>query len=120
MMKHKGQHTHDSGERELSPRGPGENFMPEHKGPRTHDETKLLSEGPGENNRENSTENFMISTKVSTHTTAANESRLPEDQERTKERTSCPSTKGRRHTTKPNCFAKGQERTTERRAQRTS
>ena len=46
-----------------------------------------------------------------TNTKTNNKSCLAEDQQRTTNRTPCPSTKGSRHTTKPNCIPKGQART---------
>ena len=101
--------------------------MPENKGPHTHDETKLLPKGPGENNIENSTENFTMKPKGQHHTTAA--SYLSTDQEETTAsapvgfNNTNPRTTKRPSTTKTNnqsCLPEGQERTTEKTGQRTS
>ena len=51
--------------------------MPKHKeGQQTHDETKLHPEGPGENNRENIAENFMMKLKGQ-HSHDSGERELP-------------------------------------------
>ena len=68
--------------------------------------------------REQEREHRDQRTKGSRHTTKPD--CIPKGQERTRKRTSCPSTKARIHTTKRNCFPKGQESTTERTAQRTT